>query len=437
MTNLSTLPGFGVGGGGGGGGGGGSSDSIKPSTLYAADQTGTWEQGWDEHTTYCRVHQYSPRGQFAIHSHTFSDGTRSPAYYQNRLRIAPFLVDQNSGSITYGTKANAFVNSSGYVHSTQSFGFGGTYGVNWGNSAWGSGNTHYYGGCVWRVVNNAVVGGQSSGNSSYASENTSNGNLPIYEYNGTYYYNIPNGQYTSLGSITTSGYANDWATSSEYNHSGSSTYIYRCIGKTVGEAHAGLMANNNGIVAMNATGSNGPTGSVFSEGGGQAQSGGIGFELNSGVQVFFTNRGTYIRGSKTGGISYKATVTDYNGAATGIPVITGGGTDLKIVGIDTTSFTYETGGYAAKETDTFYFYSGYQSQELVKFKIRNPSGGNVSLERLGAVDLSDIARTTHLGSYSGFVDVTGNNDQFVVCSYRYTSYTPSYTIVVDNPIKDN
>ena len=436
MTNLSTLPGFGTGsgGGGGGGGGGGSSDTIKPTTLYAEDKTGTWEQGWDEHTTYCRVHQYTPRGQFAIHSHTFSDGTQPPAYYQNRLRIAPFLVDQTTGSITYGTKSNAFLNTGGYVHSTQSFGFGGSYGFNWGYSAWGSNNTHYYGGCVWRVVNNAVVGGDSTGNNTYATENTSNGNLPIYEHSGTAYFNIPNGSHTSMGSINTSGSASDWASSGEY-HIGAYCYIYRCIGKTVGEAHAGLLVSNNGIVAMNATGSNGTTGTVFTEGAGQSQSGGIGFELNSGVQVFFTNKGTYIRGSKTGGISYKATVADYGGGPSGIPYITGSGSDLAIVGITTTSFTYESGGYAAKDTDTFYFYTA-QEQELVKFKIRNPSGGTVTLERLGAVDLSEIA-TTSIGSYSGLVDVTGNDDQFIVASYRSNSYQPSHTIVVDNPIKDN
>ena len=190
-------------GGGGGGGGGGSSSTgvLNPSTLYAEDKVGTWEQGWDEHPTYARVHQYSPRGQFAIHSHTFSDSNWSPNYQNNRLRIAPFLVDQSTGAMTWGTKSNAFLNSSGYVHSTMSYGFGGSYGVNWGHSAWGSGNSHYYGGCVWRVVANAVVGGESSGNSTYASENTSNGNLPIYDHSGTFYYNIPNGNYTSINDV--------------------------------------------------------------------------------------------------------------------------------------------------------------------------------------------------------------------------------------------
>ena len=435
MTNLSELAGFIIDTGGGGGGGGSTSDSVKPTTLYDTDQVGTFEAGWDEHQTYCRVHQYSPRGQFAIHSHTFSDGTRSPAYYANRLRIAPFLVNQSSGVMTFGTKSNAFYNSGGYVHSTQSFGFHGTYGVNWGYSAWGSNTSHYYGGCVWRVSNNAVVGGESSGNNSYASENTSNGMLAVYENSGTTYYNIPNGNYTSIGTISSSGTNSDWATQSETNHSGSTCYIYRCVGNAVGENHAGLLVNQNGIIAMNAQGSGSTVGSNFSEGGGQAQNGGVGFELDSGVQVFFTSKGTYIRGSRTGGISYKATVSLEGQSASSIPSIGTGGSDLKIVGLDNTT-TYNTSGYPAKEADTFYFYSGTANQELVKFKIRNPSAGNITLERLGAVDLSDIAGTSNISNYSGLVDVTGNQDQFIVCSYRSDSYAPSYTIVVNNPINN-
>ena len=424
-------------------GGGGSSSSssssstgaIKPSTLYAEDQVGTWEAGWDEHPSYSKVHQYSPRGQFAIHSHTFSNSAWTPNYGHNRLRIAPFLVDQSTGAMTFGTKSNAFLNTSGYVHSTQSFGFGGSYGVNWGNSAWGSGNTHYQGGCVWRVVSNAVVGGTSSGNNTYANDNTSNGNLPIYEHSGTYYYNIPNGNYTSLGSINTSGNASDWATASENNFSGS-TYIYRCVGKTVGEAHAGVVVNQSYIQAMNAAGGQGGVGTTFTEGGKQAQSGGIGFELESGVQVFFTCMGCYIRESKTGGLTYKATVSlAGTGSATPIPPIAGG-TDLGMVGIFTSSMTYETGGYAAKEADTFYFYSGTGSQEMVKFKITNPTASTIQLEKLGAVDLSDIGGTSSLGSYHAFCDITGNDDQFLVASFRAGEGKPNYTIVVDNPVKD-
>ena len=435
MTNLSALVGFGS-GGGGSSSSSSSGGAVKPSILYDEDYVGTFESGWDEHQSYCRVHQYSPRGQFAIHSHTFnSNAQNSNPLYQNRLRIAPFTVNQSTGAMTFGTKSNGFLNSSGYVHSTMSYGFGGSYGVNWGHSAWGSGNTHYYGGCVWRIVNNAVVGGQSTGNNSYASENTSNGMLAVYEHSGNGYYNIPGGAYTSFGTINSSGTNSDWATSNEYNHNGSTCYIYRCVGKTVGEGHAGVMVNNNGIQAMN-HGSHSPGGTIFSEGGGQAQSGGIGFELASGVQVFFTNKGTYIRGSKTGYLTYKATVAQYGSTASSLPNIGSGGTDLAKVGILETSFTYNSTGYPAKEADTFYFYGGHTSQSMIKFKIRNPSAGNVSVEKLGEIDLSDIAGTSNIGRYSGLVDVTGNDDQFLVCSFRTGSYRPSATIVVDNPIKD-
>ena len=432
MTNLNSLVGFGA---GGGGGSSSSGDAIKPTILYDEDQVGTWEAGWDEHTTYCRVNQYSPRGQFAIHSHTFSDSSWTPTYYQNRLRIAPFTVNQSTGAMTWGTKGNAFLNSSGYVHSTMSYGFGGSYGVNWGHSAWGSGNTHYYGGCVWRIVNNAIVGGQSTGNSNYASENTSNGNLPIYESGGTYYYNIPNGDYTSLGYIDSSGNNGDWANQNETNHS-YYTYIYRCVGKTVGESQAGVMVNSQYIQAMNASGSGGTVGTQFTEGGGQSQSGGIGFELESGVQVFFTCRGTYIRGSKTGGLTYKATVSEHGASASGVPSIATTASDLAIVGVVMTNFTYVTSGYAAKEDDTFYFYSDSTNNDLIKFKIRMPTSSTVTLERLGAIDMSDIGGTSNLSSYRGFSDITGNDDQFLVCSYRTGSGKPSHTIVVDNPIKD-
>ncbi len=426
MTNLSSLAGFQLPATG--------DSAIKPTVLYDEDIVGTYEAGWDEHTTYCRVNQYSPRGQFAIHSHTFSDGNGGPNYSDNRLRIAPFLVDQTTGAMTFGTKGNAFLNSNGYVHSTQSFGFGGTYGVNWGYSAWGSNTSHYYGGCVWRIVNNAIVGGQSTGNSTYASENSSNGNLPVYLYNGTAYYNIPNGQYTSIGQINTSGTNADWANQNEYHFSGT-TYIYRCVGKTVGESQAGVVVNQNYIAAMNATGSNGYVGTTFSEGGAQSQSGGIGFELEDGRQVFFTNKGTYIRGSQTGGLTYKATVSKIGGTD-GVPFIGGQGTDMSLVGIEDVSLTYSNSGYAAKEQDTFYFYSGQTTQQLVKFKITMPTASTVSLERLGAIDLRDIGGNRNLSHYSGFADITGNDDQFLVCSYRSNSYSPSHTIVVDNPIKD-
>ena len=432
MTNLNSLVGFGA---GGSGGGSSSGDAIKPTTLYDEDQVGTWEAGWDEHPVYARVNQYSPRGQFAIHSHTFSDSAWTPNYGHNRLRIAPFTVNQSTGAMTWGTKGNAFLNTSGYAHSTQSYGFGGTYGVNWGYSCWGSGTSHYHGGAVWRIVNNAIVGGQSTGNSNYASDNTSNGNLPIYESGGTYYYNIPDGNYTSLGHINSSGTNGSWATQNQTNHQ-SSTYIYRCVGKTVGESHAGVLSTAQYIVAMNASGSGGSVGTQFTEGGNQAQNGGIGFELESGAQVFFTCKGTYIRGSKTGGLTYKATVSEHGGSASGVPSITGGGSDLSMVGIVMTNFTYVTSGYAAKEDDTFYFYSDSTNNDLIKFKIRMPTSSTVTLERLGAIDMSDIGGQSNLSSYKGFSDITGNDDQFLVCSYRSNSGLPSHTIVVDNPIKD-
>ena len=435
MTNLSSLPGFSS-GGSSSGGSGSASGAIAPSTLYAEDKVGTWEQGWDEHSTYCRVHQYSPRGQFAVHSHTFSDSAWTPNYGHNRLRIAPFTVDQSTGAMTWGTKSNAFLNTSGYVHSTMSYGFGGSYGINWGNSAWGSGNTHYQGGCVWRIVNNAVVGGESTGNSQYAGDNTSNGNLPVYDHNGTYYYNIPNGSYTSLGQINTSGNNADWASSSEHNMSGSSTYIYRCVGKEVGVAHAGVVVNQSYIQAMNAEGSQGGVGTTFTDGGSQAQNGGIGFELESGKQVFFTNKGTYIRESRTGGLTYKATVTLAGESSTSLPNIGSGGHDLTRVGVLENSFTYDSCGYAAKEDDTFYWYSGTGGQELIKFKIAMPSASTVTVERLGAVNLRGIAGTSNLSHYQGFCDVTGNDDQFLVASYRSGSGRPSHTIVLDNPVKD-
>lgn len=431
MTNLSSLAGFQLPAGGG---------SLKPTILYDEDKVGTWDPtnplAWDENTSYAAVHQYSPRGQFAIHSHTFSSGAQGGTNYQtNRLRIAPFLVDQSTGAMTFGTPANAFANTSGYVHSTQSFGFGGTYGVNWGNSAWGSGNTHYQGGCVWRIVNNALVGGQSSGNNTLASDQTSNGTLPIYEYNGTAYYNIPNSNYTSLGSINTSGTNSDWANQYEYNWGGSSTYVYRCVGKDVGVSHAGVGVNQNFIAAINAVGGQGYVGTTFSGGGSQAQYGGIGFELENGKQVFFTRRGTYIRGSTTGGLDYKATVSLAN-ASGGPPNIAGGASDLALIGVTDHGYTYSRTGYPAKEQDTFYWYSGTTNQELIKFKITMPTVNTVTLERLGAIDLSDIGASSHLSHYSGFADITGNDDQFVVCSFRGSSYQPSHTIVVDNPIKD-
>jgi len=421
--------------------GSGGSAAIKPTTLYSENKIGTWSpsepQAWDEITSYARVHQYSPRGQFAIHSHTFSSSAQSPNYNSNRLRIAPFTVHQTTGVMTFGTSANAFINTSGFVHSTMSYGFHGSYGVNWGHSAWGSGNTHYYGGCVWRIVNNAVVGGQSTGNSTYATENTSNGMLPVYEYGGTTFYNIPNGNYTSMGSITSSGYNADWASQNESGGSNGYTYLYRCVGKTVGEGHAGLQSNAQHIIAMNAQGSNGTVGSSYAAGSNQAQSGGIGFELESGKQVYFTTKGTFIRGSEVSGIQGLAVVTVAGAAASSIPLIGGGaGSALKDVGVTNHSATYNASGYPAKEADTFYYYAGENPNRLIKFKITNPSGLNITIELKGTVDLSEIGGTSQMSHYHALVDVTGNDDQFIVCSYRSGSHQPSHTIVVDNPIKD-
>ena len=417
-----------------GGGGGGS--AVKPSILYAQDNVGAWEQGWDEIVPYGAVHQYSPRGQFAIHSHTFSSGAQSPNYQNNRLRIAPFLVDQTTGAMTFGTKSNAFINYSGYVHSTQSYGFSGSYGVNWGHSAWGSGNTHYNGGCVWRVVNNAVVGGQSSGNSSYANQNMGNGMLAVYQYGGAAYYTIPNGTYTSRGSINTSGNTGTWASPQQYNMSNGTVYSYRCVGNTVGEGKAGLVANAGGIYAKNAVGGNGTVGSNYTAGA-TTSDGGIGFELDSGKQVYFTNKGTFIKNSETSGINGQASVSVAGGAAAGVASITGSGSDLAKVGVNGHTFSRNRSGYPAKETDTFYLYAGHTvGNTMVKFKITNPSGNNIELELKGTIDLSEIGGTEDMSEYSHLVDVTGNDDQFLVCSYRSGSHQPNITIVVDNPIKD-
>jgi hypothetical protein len=397
---------------------------------------GAWEVGWDEIVPYGCVHQYSPRGQFAIHSHTFSSPAQSPNYYSNRLRIAPFLVDQTTGAMTFGTKSNAFINTNGYVHSTQSYGFSGSYGVNFGHSAWGSGNTHYNGGCVWRVVNNAVVGGQSSGNGTYASQNHGNGMLAVYQYGGTAYYTIPNGTYTSRGAINTSGNNQTWATQNQHNMSNGQVYSYRCVGNTVGEGKAGLVVNQAGIYAKNAAGGNGTVGSNYSAGASTTNSG-IGFELDSGKQVYFTNKGAFIRNTETGGINAQATVSVAGGAASGVVSITGAGSDLSKVGVNEHNFSRNRSGYPAKETDTFYLYAGHNSgNTMVKFKITNPSGNNIELELKGTIDLSEIGGTSDMADYSALVDVTGNDDQFLVCSFRSGSHEPNITIVVDNPIKD-
>lgn len=415
-------------------GGGGS--AIKPSILYAQDNVGAWEQGWDEIVPYGAVHQYSPRGQFAIHSHTFSSPAQNPNYSENRLRIAPFLVHQTTGAITFGTKSSAFRNTSGYVHSTQAYGFSGSYGVNWGHSAWGSGNTHYNGGCVWRVVNNAVVGGQSSGNSSYANQNMGNGMLAVYEYGGNGYYTIPNGTYTSRGAINTAGNNQTWATPQQNNMGNGTVFSYRCVGNTVGEGKAGVVVNASGIVAKNAQGSTGTVGTSYAAGASTSK-GGIGFELDSGKQVYFTNKGTWIRGNETSGLSGQATVTLAGSSAAGVGSVTGTGSDLDKVGVNEHEFPENRSGYPAKETDTFYLYAGHNGvNTMVKFKITNPDGNNIELELKGTIDLSDIAGTEDMARYSALVDVTGDDDQFLVCSFRAGSHEPNTTIVVDNPIKD-
>jgi hypothetical protein len=405
----------------------GQAQGDAPAQIGSANRVGTYIAGetWDEHVNYCRVHQFT-KGQFAVCSSTFDNQNQM----SNRLRIAPFTVNQSTGAMVWGTPGNAFENTGGYVHSTQSFGFHGNLGISWGNSAWGSNTTAYNGGTGFRVENNTIYAGFNSGNTNYASENTSNGMLALYEYNGNTYFNIPNGAYTSLGGMNSSAGIIDWPSASESTTSGTS-YIWRCVGKTLGEGKAGMRSDNNGVAAMNNTGGNGSVGSTISPTGSGTRNG-IGFELENGKEIYFSSNGSFVR---SGNQAYVASVSRAVGS--GHDVLAGA-TDLGIIGVTYENMSYYTGGTPAKEADTFYMIgaSTASSCTYLKFKIVNTSNNDFTLELLGSVDLDDYTIGNDMIRYDGLVDVTGNNDDFLVMSARSQGFSPSVTLVTVNPLKD-
>ena len=404
-------------------------------TLGAAidrNDVGTWIPGWDEHPTYSRVHQYT-KGQFAISSNSFDN----KVLHEVAMRIAPFQVNQTTGMMTWGTIGFGYHNTVGDAHSTQSFGFCGNIGMAWGNSEWGSDNTHRQGGCWWRVNdNNTVTQGSNTGNIAYTrSENTSNGMLALGEYNGNTFFHIPtsdgaskaraNGGYVitsnaQLGALPSID--GGW----NPNSTTSTCYIWRCIGKTVGVNKIGVFnyfdsSGNPKAIALSATGYNSVSGSAISAN--SVDRSGIGFELENGEQLYLTTGcGTFVRTSETGGI-VSANVTN----------IGEGASTLSKYVIPTNS-SYWTGGYPAKETDTFYIIDNGYYYHKVRFN--KVSSYNYTYEILGYIDLNPTRMNIDLISYDGLVDVTGTNDDFILVSGRYTSYQPSVTLTFHNPLKD-
>lgn len=410
----------------------GDSSTLKSTILYDKNDVGTYIAGetWDEHTAYSRTHQYT-KGQFAVSTNTFDDKNQMKV----QMRIAPFQVDQETGKMTWGNFGYGYKNDGGKVHSTQSFGFCGNIGMAWGNSAWGTDNTHRYGGCTWRVNDdNTVTQGGNTGDTAYTrNEMTSNGMLALQEYNGKVYFHIPtydgnskasaNGGYidesdASLDSLPSldGGYIPD--------STSSTCYIWRCIGKEVGQNKAGLFNyknNTSKLVALTATGNNASSGDTLTVDGTVRE--GIGFELESGEQLYTSSIGTFVRESETGGIA-TCTISEVGGT-----VSLSSGINIK------SNMSYYTGGYPAKEEDTFYVLDS-SGINFIKIKFTKVSDGNYTVKTLGSMNITTLRGRFDISSYDGLLDVTGNDDQFLVVSARYTTYQPTHTIVVDNPMKD-
>lgn len=386
--------------------------TVEPVPLYV-DHVGTFLPSWDEHTAYCRVHQYT-KGQFAISSNTLNTLLK-----KCRMAIVPFQVDQDTGAMTFGTMGFGYQNNVGFAHSAQSFGFCGNVGMAWGKAPWGSVTTEYAGGCWWRVNdNNTVTTGTTTGNNVYAGENTGNGMLALYELGSSTYCNIPHGAYASIGKVATNTAGiQDWPSVNEFNAAGGTCYIWRCVGAQVGKGLAGVLCNMNGAIAMNAEGANGTVGSYVPT----AQTGdGIGFELSSGKELYFgKGNQAFVRASRTGTLA--AAVVNFDGDI------------FTLDGFLGTLKERATSGYPAKEIDTFYFASGPRS--LCKFKIVETAADTFTVTVLGSVDFTKYT-TTSLNVYHGLMDVTGNDDKFLVVSVRTASYSPSHTMIFTNPLKD-
>jgi hypothetical protein len=401
--------------------------------IGAKDTVGTYEPGWDENNNYSRVYQFD-KGQFAVLSHTFNDNNGG-GLLKNRLRVAPFTVDQSTGAMVWGTRANAFLNNYGYVHSTQSFGRSGKFGLNWGHSAWGSNTSHYNGGCCFKIENNTLIGSSNTGNTTYAGENTSNGNLALYPYSSSVGYHIPNGYYTSYGRMAQSNGTNQsWPSASMTNYNSTSAYVWRCIGNDSVGRHgkSGLVSVTGQLGNLYNTTSSGRRGYVTVSG---YTSNGLGFELASGVQLYFSQIGSYYLTSDSATAPIAATVTKV-GASGGVDTVPGAAHDLGLIGMTFNGLSKYTGGSAAVEVDTFYVLSGFNPCKLIKFKIVNPSGGTFTLEVLGTVDLTPIVGSHNVMQYANLVDVTGADDDFILISARGGSYQPSHTMVIQNPLKD-
>jgi len=396
--------------------------SSAGGTPYDQDHIGNYLVGetWDDHDSYGRVHQYT-KGQFAWQHQTFDNQNTMRV----RLRVMPFQVDQTTGIITRGTAGYGFQNNGGYAHSTSSFGFCGNIGMSWGNTPWGSNTSHYAGGCTWRVNDdNTVTQGSNTGNSTYAGENTSNGMLALYQYGSNTYWNIPHSSYTSLGNCNTSNAAvNDWSNANESGGSYSTTYIWRCIGNTVGINHAGVVSDSQGVRAMIATGSNGYTGSYMTNMRKNDRSG-IGFELDNGRQIFMDSDSYNIgvRNSYSDALS-AGILTVISGSDSGLPWVAGLGQDL----------SYNTTGTPAVEADTFYFTTNQNI--LMKFRFENTGGYNYNMVILGSVDL-DAYGQNNFYSYTRWSGITGDNDKFLVLAWQQSSYNPHHTFVLDNPLMD-
>ncbi len=384
--------------------------------AVASEHTGTFiaDTDWDENPIYTRCHQYS-KGQFAISSTTTSADAGAI-----EMRIMPFQVDQVTGGITLGTVGYGFQNANGTGKTYHAFGYCGNVGLAWGSADWGVDDTSRHGGCTWRVNDdNTVTQGVSTLDGEYATNNASGGMLSMYRLDDTVVCNIGNGAYLSTCTITEADAAvTAWAEPEQLDLNGFNAYVWRCISIEVGVGRAGVVSNYKGVAALDSDGYTGIVG-TYQEASGQSGDG-IGFELANGKQVYMAAVGMFVRLSEKGACE-PCSVT-LSGHYLGRPILIADLSDW-------------TGGYAAKEEDTFYVLTEGTAM-LAKIKINEPTANVFTVDMLGTIDLSSLSIYT-LYKQDALVDVTGDDDKFIVISLRRVAGEPSHTVVYENPLKDS
>ena len=361
-----------------------------------------------------RAMQHS-RSQFS-----FALAERNTLLGEFRIRVIPFQIHQTTGAISIGTETIVLHNTSSATWGSISFGYCGDVCLAWGQAAWGTNSTMYYGGCTWLVnSDNTVTIGQNTGNTSYTVGNDlGNGNIPMIRVGGSVQFYIPTassadshsranggvidsttGNFTSLPSLT-GGY--DSGSTSAYG------MVLRDVSQTVSESsrivyttqHLDNSVWANHATALSKTTLNTVVGNRVLLEDYSATSILFGYTLSNGDTIYTGAGGEFWINDTTNTLA-TATVAsggEFNAAGLvppyGYPSFVNGG-------IKSTS-----------EPDTFYIMSevGY----FYKLTISG-ANGTYSINIRAHISLYDLIPNDNAASfYGGMVTTSGTDDEFIV-----------------------